>query len=818
MPQVKVNEIDQSVVTRVVSNDYVKILVPVITSFGPSVDLQTESITDCPTFTDYTEFNKLFGDTDPEFNPIPNDYTRIYARELMKKGAAVSVVRLNGSCGSKAGLQISSNPAADRTVTPTFGTTGNEHIGSANMAALATAGYVLDGVDSAEGKYYYETTNVRKVTVDETTTATITTSNSILPGSRWTVFTTNGTTIETGTASSGTAGTTITLTKIASVTDNQDVKVCYQLDTDVELNQYDILRNRLLYMGEKAADYTFAPQISGIKAKYTGSFGNNIAIGISPIVSANVSEKNQYANITVYRVYKNVRYVANKPIVTITRAVPLETKRVSTNPNSIYYFEDVEFEYIEIVPTANARSELSLIWSNIEGNPATETIDDQSVPITVYSGFPEISIRSSAYVWDGTSATPEKRSAQYRADSILTGGKDFAFSNELYAKLERGFKGYIENSSATGAFDIGDVDLYNSEVYGSVEQTVDGKSIETKPGIINEIYAQLANVYKNFDDPYIFDFDFITSSGLVYDEWFTKLENGHLVPVRSTSTGVSEYLEVSSDGTISTYKKVNPIHDEMRSLVETRKDCIALFDVPNTYDRTLIVDYSGMLNTSYGTIHFPWCYVKDPNYTNNQLLVSPSYVFLYTFLSNVINNVEAQKWAPPAGVKRATASVVVKPEFEIGSTLLNAWQNDNIMRVNPIMRLKQYGYVIFGQYTTLQAIDMYTHSALESLNVRLIANVVKKKIFDVCLNLAFEPNTSKLWLKFYAAMDEFLRYMQYNEGLYGYKIVMDESTVTTDDINQLRCPGKVFISPTRTAEFFDIDFIITAAGVTFTGE
>jgi phage tail sheath protein FI len=113
---------------------------------------------------------------------------------------------------------------------------------------------------------------------------------------------------------------------------------------------------------------------------------------------------------------------------------------------------------------------------------------------------------------------------------------------------------------------------------------------------------------------------------------------------------------------------------------------------------------------------------------------------------------------------------------------------------------------------------MYTHSALESLNVRLIANVVKKKIFDVCLNLAFEPNTSKLWLKFYAAMDEFLRYMQYNEGLYGYKIVMDESTVTTDDINQLRCPGKVFISPTRTAEFFDIDFIITAAGVTFTGE
>jgi phage tail sheath protein FI len=84
------------------------------------------------------------------------------------------------------------------------------------------------------------------------------------------------------------------------------------------------------------------------------------------------------------------------------------------------------------------------------------------------------------------------------------------------------------------------------------------------------------------------------------------------------------------------------------------------------------------------------------------------------------------------------------------------------------------------------------------------------------MNLAFEPNTQTLWLKFYAQMDEYLRFMKYNQGLYDYRIVMDESTVTTDDINHLRCPGKVYIAPTRTAEFFDIDFIITGAGAIFT--
>jgi hypothetical protein len=203
-------------------------------------------------------------------------------------------------------------------------------------------------------------------------------------------------------------------------------------------------------------------------------------------------------------------------------------------------------------------------------------------------------------------------------------------------------------------------------------------------------------------------------------------------------------------------------------------------------------------------------------YTINLLLSLTDFTDTITsFLSNLDNNVDSQKWFPPAGVKRATARVVKKPYFEIGSVVLNDWQNDNTARVNPIMKLKQYGYVIYGQYTCLPAIDMFTHSALESLNVRLIANVVKKKIFDVCLNLAFEPNTSVLWLKFFAQMDEFLRYMQYNEGVYAYKIVMDESTVTTDDINHLRCPGKVYIAPTRTAEFFDIDFIITEAGALF---
>ena len=68
MPQININEIDQSVFTRVVNDDKVKVLVPCIASFGPVYDGVEDS---AMTFTDVTTFEKAFGYTEPEYNPFP---------------------------------------------------------------------------------------------------------------------------------------------------------------------------------------------------------------------------------------------------------------------------------------------------------------------------------------------------------------------------------------------------------------------------------------------------------------------------------------------------------------------------------------------------------------------------------------------------------------------------------------------------------------------------------------------------------------------------------------------------------------------------
>ena len=195
-----------------------------------------------------------------------------------------------------------------------------------------------------------------------------------------------------------------------------------------------------------------------------------------------------------------------------------------------------------------------------------------------------------------------------------------------------------------------------------------------------------------------------------------------------------------------------------------------------------------------------------------------SLIFLATIGKNLTKNSEAQIWYAPAGVSRASTNMVVEPKYEIGSTVLNEWQNNSEglgVRVNPIMKILSYGYTIYGNSTLMQDEDGYTKSALQSLGTRVLCNVVKKAIFSICVALTFEPNDYILWAEFKTRLSKTLEQMKINGGIGDYQIVMDDTTVTDEAKNDLTVPGKVFISPTRPAEYFDIDFTITQSGVMF---
>lgn len=319
-------------------------------------------------------------------------------------------------------------------------------------------------------------------------------------------------------------------------------------------------------------------------------------------------------------------------------------------------------------------------------------------------------------------------------------------------------------------------------LFGGLDFAVNGQETDTAA---TELVTNLAASFENFADPYLFDFDFITSGGIV----------------------------------LSTDEANKAIHLKMRDLALARKDCEAILDTAAQDKYTDVITYIQDVdfNTSYCAFYAPWATIVSAT-TGKTVLVPPSLLFMKAILLGMQSQTEAELWYVPAGVSRASAPFIVSPAYEIGSTILDEFQNKYKYRVNPIMKLRNYGYCVYGNATALHAEPGVPHSALESLNVRLISNVVKKYIFEVCSGLSFDYNNSTLWLKFYSKMDEKLLYMKRHYGLYDYKIQMDSSTVTKVAQNERRVPGKIIISPTLAGEYFDIDFEIAPSGVTFGAE
>jgi hypothetical protein len=79
----------------------------------------------------------------------------------------------------------------------------------------------------------------------------------------------------------------------------------------------------------------------------------------------------------------------------------------------------------------------------------------------------------------------------------------------------------------------------------------------------------------------------------------------------------------------------------------------------------------------------------------------------------------------------------------------------------------------------------------------------------------FEQNTIDTRNKFLNTVNPYLENIQQRQGLYAFKVVMDETNNTPDVIDRNILKGAIFLQPTKTAEFIQIDFNVLPTGATF---
>jgi len=210
-------------------------------------------------------------------------------------------------------------------------------------------------------------------------------------------------------------------------------------------------------------------------------------------------------------------------------------------------------------------------------------------------------------------------------------------------------------------------------------------------------------------------------------------------------------------------------------------------------------------DSSYAATYWPWVRIADPA-TGKQVFVPASTVIpgVYAF-----NDKVSAPWFAPAGINRGGLSTVLQAQYKLTQGQRDTLYSNNI---NPIATLPKQGVVVFGQKTLQKQ-----QSALDRVNVRRLLIELKNYIRQIADTVVFEQNTITTRASFLSRVTPFLEGIQQKQGLYAFKVIMDDSNNGPAVIDQNQLVGQIYIQPTRTAEFISLDFILLPSGAEFPG-
>ena len=226
-----------------------------------------------------------------------------------------------------------------------------------------------------------------------------------------------------------------------------------------------------------------------------------------------------------------------------------------------------------------------------------------------------------------------------------------------------------------------------------------------------------------------------------------------------------------------------------------------------------MVPYVGTINeainqavsrdTSYAATYWPWVKCQDPA-TGKQVWLPASTVVpgVYAF-----NDKVAAPWFAPAGINRGGLNTVSYAKYKLTQANKDSLYDANI---NPLATLSGEGVVVFGQKTLQKEA-----SALDRVNVRRLLIELKSYIGQLAEQIVFEQNTATTRTGFLARVTPYLETIQQKQGLYAFKVVMDDSNNGPAVIDRNQLVGQIYIQPTRTAEFISLDFILMPTGAEF---
>jgi phage tail sheath protein FI len=538
----------------------------------------------------------------------------------------------------------------------------------------------------------------------------------------------------------------------------------------------------------------------------------------------------------------------------------------TSDESNIYYFVPSTFDFVN--------TNLDYAYFNVNSGSSTWTLDQWGAALSnAINNFIELGLTSSYNAgtllisgstfgsnFNGYTAyfTPPGQGIgydlnQYAVSSSLSGGTD-GTSDEVFV-LETLSEGVIMNSADTGSNDNvkweivgsdtqtgtfsllvrrGD-DNNNSKVIleswsnlsldpnqpNYIEAVIGNQTVDTSQGYVNiggdytnkSRYVRVKQV--NYTTPNYFDnngtpVSAYTSSLPIVSSGLFGGATGTLTALTINGGAYTSSINLLSNKDEFRFNVITapgqitgPAVTGIATLATDRGDCISIIDITAKGDNVLTaVQNAASYDNSYATTYYPWVQVTAPN-TGKLTWVPPSTVIpgMYAFNDRV-----GGPWFAPAGFLRGGLNVI-QAERKLSPT-----DRDTLYqgRINSLATFPGQGVVAYGQKTLQKKA-----SALDRVNVRRLLIELKSFIGQIGNSLVFEQNTIATRNRFLSQVNPYLDSIQQRQGLFAYKVVMDDSNNTADVIDRNQLVGQIFIQPTRTAEFIILDFNVTPTGASF---
>ena len=295
-------------------------------------------------------------------------------------------------------------------------------------------------------------------------------------------------------------------------------------------------------------------------------------------------------------------------------------------------------------------------------------------------------------------------------------------------------------------------------------------------------------------------------------KWYENIDTNNIQGVNATNyTSAISLLASANDYQFNVLVtpglNFNDHEDTMSAALtntENRGDSVYVMDLGNyAASASQVIATANDIDSSYGAAYYPWVQTLDP--ATNQYVNVPASVMIpgvYAY-----NDKVAEPWFAPAGINRGGLSTVIRAASKLSQGVRDSLYTG---KVNPLATFPGQGVVVYGN-KTLQT----KASALDRINVRRLMIALKGYIGQIANGLVFQQNNASTRNSFLANVNPYLESVQQRQGLYAFKVVMDDSINNAAVIDRNELVGQIYLQPTKTAEFIYLNFTLTPTGATF---